>query len=179
MAVHNARLALGDAAATVLEGHVHEASRLEALVRRVRTDNRLHPWEWFVTDDRRLLKADALDHSAAHDLIGCQDIAWDVAGAIVEFGLTATEAQQLCAHVERAAGEPVRRDLVAFLLPCYLAFQLGAWTLAAGAVGATEAARVHEAAHSYDARLRAWLTERPSDRSNGRPARVPVREGSE
>ena len=163
MAVHNTRLALGDAAATALESRLRGAGAVEALVQRVRTDNRLHRWEWFVTDDGRLLKADALDHCAAHDLVGCQDIAWDVAGAIVEFDLTASEQERLCAEVERAAGEPVRRDLLAFLLPCYLAFQLGAWTLAADAVGDTEAERVREAARSYEARLHTWLMERPSD----------------
>jgi hypothetical protein len=30
----------------------------------------------------RLLKTDALDYHAGHDPIGCQDIAWDIAGAI-------------------------------------------------------------------------------------------------
>ncbi|WP_431268207.1 hypothetical protein [Dankookia sp. P2] len=57
-----------------------------------------------------------MDHHAAHDLIGCQDIAWDVAGAMVELGLDPVL--------------PVDRGLLGFLLPCYCAFQLGAWTMA-------------------------------------------------
>jgi hypothetical protein len=172
MAVHNTRLALGDAAATALESRLGGADWLEARVRRVRTDNRLQLWEWLVTDDGRLVKADALDHCAAHDLVGCQDIAWDVAAAVVEFDLTAGEQEQLCAHVESASGEPVRRDLLALLLPCYVAFQLGAWTLSTHAVGAAEAERVREAARSYEARLRTWLTARPCDESEirSRPA---------
>ena len=78
------------------------------------TDNRLHAWEWLVLPGGRVLKADAVDHHAAHDLVGCQDIAWDVAGATVELGLNPLPL-----------ADP---DLLAFLLPCYCAFQLGAWT---------------------------------------------------
>jgi hypothetical protein len=130
-------------------------------LRRVETDNRLHLWEWLATEDGRLLKADALDHHAAHDLVGCQDIAWDVAGARVEFGLAADEVAHLSAVIEQAAGLPVDRELVAFLQPCYLAFQLGAWSLSAGAVGGSEAARVDRAARSYGERLGEWLVADP------------------
>ena len=61
---------------------------LKGAVRRVETDNRLHAWEWLHTPDGRLLKTDALDHHAGHDLIGCQDITWDIAGATVELDLS-------------------------------------------------------------------------------------------
>jgi hypothetical protein len=59
--------------------------------------------------------------------------------------------------VEHGAGRPVDADLVAFLRPCYLAFQLGAWTLAAEAVGGPEVGRVRQAAEYYRARLDDWL----------------------
>jgi hypothetical protein len=69
----------------------------------------------------RWLKADALDHDAAHDLIGAQDLAWDVAGAAVEFALDAPAVRRLIA----ATGVPISPDLLTFLRPCYLAFRLG------------------------------------------------------
>ena len=44
--------------------------------------------------DPTLLKTDALDHSEGHDLIGCQDIAWDVVGAATELELSAVLAAE-------------------------------------------------------------------------------------
>src|SRR5206468_5416318 len=64
---------------------------LSARVARVRTDNKLDRTEWLRAPGGRLLKTDGLDHHQAHDLIGCQDIAWDVAGAITEFDLDDSE----------------------------------------------------------------------------------------
>lgn len=93
-------------------------------LRRVHTDNRLHAWEWLKLPDGRILKTDALDHDDAHDLIGCQDIAWDIAGANVEFGLSPEET----GHLTQAVGADP--ELVAFYRPCYAAFQLGLWTYA-------------------------------------------------
>lgn len=129
MAIHNAREALGDEVASSLASQMTGLAALGNSVRRVRTDNRLHAWEWMVTD-RGFLKLDAVDHCEGHDLIGCQDIAWDITGAAVEFDLDDDERSQLCADVETAAGFPVSRNLAAALVPCYLAFQLGLWSTA-------------------------------------------------
>jgi hypothetical protein len=108
----------------------------------------MHLWEWLHLPDGRLLKADGIDHSAAHDLVGCQDVAWDVAGAAVELGLSHDEAESLRAAVE-LAGCSVEPDLVAALTPCYLAFQLGACTMASQSAGAEEAVRLKGAATRY------------------------------
>lgn len=132
MARFNTAEALGDDAAALLETHLGNPSRLEPLVHRVETDNRLHRWEWLVADGR-LLKTDALDHAHTHDFIGPQDIAWDVAGAIVEHDLSEAEAAALQARMAARTGRPVVPELLGFLLPCYLAFQLGAWTMSNGA----------------------------------------------
>jgi hypothetical protein len=130
---------------------------LEGRVRRVDTDNRLQPWEWLVLPGGRLMKTDALDHSAAHDLVGCQDIAWDVAGAVVEHGLAGQERSRLCAIVERESGHAVDPDLLRCLLPCYLAFQIGACRLASMAVGGGEAGRLDRSASRYCETLRDLL----------------------
>ena len=100
--------------------------------------------------DGRILKTDALDHHAGHDLVGAQDIAWDVAGAIVEFRLVGDEPRTLVEHVERAAGFPVDTGLLAYLLPCYLTFWLGYYTLALRiAPDVDEAVRLGVAAARY------------------------------
>jgi hypothetical protein len=101
-----------------------------------------------------VLKADAVDHAAAHDLIGCQDVAWDVAGAAVEFGLSAGEAEALRRGVSEAAGREVPAALTAFLRHAYLAFQCGRETMAAEASGDDDAARCRAAAGRYAGQLR-------------------------
>jgi len=154
MAIYNTGQALGDEAAAALTASLKDAEALEAKVRRVWTDNRMHAWEWLVLDGH-LLKTDALDHSAAHDLVGCQDIAWDVAGAIVELNLSEEETSRLCELVQQHSGYPVHLDLLRFLLPCYLAFQMGACHMAAGALGeGNEAMRLRRAAERYRDLLR-------------------------
>ena len=109
----------------------------------VEIDGKLHAWEWLVTRDGTLIKTDAYDHHAAHDLIGCQDIAWDVVGATVELELSADDQQRLAA-VAGADGEHVE-----FMWPCYLAFQLGRARLAAGTGDGVEAGRLRAAAARY------------------------------
>ena len=119
----------------------------EAGVRRVRTDNRLHAWEWLATG-RRVMKIDAVDHCEAHDMVGCQDIAWDVAGSIAEHALDGGETAFLCNRIE-AGGAQVDRELAAALLPCYLAFQLGMWSTASGCGAALQADRYAERLRGY------------------------------
>ena len=129
MALYNTREALGSAAAAALLRQLPPPAALPARLARVEIDGRLHAWEWVHARDGRLIKTDALDHGHAHDVIGAQDIGWDIAGAMVEHALDGNET----AAVIAAVGRPVDPALLALLLPAYLAFQLGAWTLAAGA----------------------------------------------
>ncbi len=109
----------------------------------VEIDGKLQAWEWLVQSDGTLIKTDAYDHHAAHDLIGCQDIAWDVAGAAIELGLGQAEERWLAGQV----GVDLQR--LAFVRPCYLAFQLGRARLAADASDAAEASRLRDAADRY------------------------------
>lgn len=106
--------------------------------RRVATDNRMQAWEWLLCANGSILKADAIDHHAGHDLIGPRDIAWDAAGAIVEFNFDADEQARFTAHME-AEETPVRQPLLDFFLPVYCAFQFGAAVMAAQACPAHEA----------------------------------------
>jgi hypothetical protein len=122
-------------------------------LRRVWTDNRLHAREWLAAPDGRWLKTDAVDHAAAHDLIGAQDLAWDVAGARVEFDLSEAETGVLLAALSASAS--VRVELVALLEPAYLAFQLGAFGMASDAHAGwpDEQARLRRTADLYRDRL--------------------------
>jgi hypothetical protein len=155
MARVNTAEALGEAAAEPLERFVGDVERLAGLVKRVETDNRMHAWEWIGTPQGRWLKTDALDHHAAHDLIGAQDIAWDVAGAEAEWGLDRGEADRLARELD---AEP---DLLAFYRPCYLAFQLGYFAMAADAHAGwpEEAERLRARSGFYRDRLERLLVD--------------------
>lgn len=122
--------------------------------RRVRTDNRLHLWEWLRTPEGGFVKTDALDHHAAHDLVGCQDIAWDIAGAACEFDLGEDETTALIVRVEAESGSPVDSALVEACGLLYPAFQFGAFKLAAEALpGSDETIRLTAQATRYATRL--------------------------
>jgi len=134
MARANIDEALGPDAAVAFDARTAGYERLPT--RPVATDNRLHAWEWVRDADGRLYKTDALDHCEAHDLIGHQDIAWDVAGAAIELGVDP-------APLARACGADTR--LVALYLLLYRAFQLGLWTMAGHSRAAFYAAHLSAA----------------------------------
>ena len=127
MARRNTALALGDDAAEALASRPAPPRP----PRRIETDNRMHAWEWLALPGGRVLKTDAVDHHAAHDLIGCQDVAWDLVGAELELGLDAAALRRIAARV--GGVDPAR---VEAMRPWYLAFQLGYWTLAGDAATA-------------------------------------------
>ena len=123
MCRRNISLALGEAAVPL---DWFDVDALSPCVRRVRIDGKLDRQEWLRLPDGRLLKTDALDHHQAHDLIGCQDIAWDLAGATVEFELDEHEADRLIAATDQA----VDPELLEFCRIAYAAFRLGQAALA-------------------------------------------------
>jgi hypothetical protein len=124
MGRHNAAQALGGAAAALeryaalLEGFASETDR-------VWTDNRMHAWEWLVVPSGRLLKTDGVDHAASHDLIGAQDITWDIVAAGMELSLVPAELDPLFWRFRRTSA------FVRFTADMYFAFQIGLWDMAA------------------------------------------------
>jgi hypothetical protein len=122
MTVRNVSLALGERAAAAVGC---PSASLATRVRRIRTDNRLDRPEWLRTVDGRLLKTDAVDHHCGHDVIGCQDLAWDVAGTISEFHLDPRQAEELVTLTQHAAGRIVDPDLLSLYRLAYAAFRRG------------------------------------------------------
>lgn len=149
MAAYNASELLGEAAGERVRSRL--APLATAALHPVRIDGRMHAWEWRVAPDGRLLKTDALDHADSHDLIGCQDIAWDVAGAVVELELSPNEAADLCARTQAAP------ELVNTMQLAYLSFQAGAWSLAQQAAAAEEHAGIAALIAGYRTHLAALL----------------------
>jgi hypothetical protein len=130
MCRRNIGLALGEEAAGGLRDI--DAESLASRVTRVRTDNKLDREEWLRIRDGRLLKTDALDHHQGHDLVGCQSLEWDLAGAIEEFELDAEEAARLIS----ASGMSADAELLDFYRLAYAAFRLGQATFAGDEAGA-------------------------------------------
>lgn len=146
MACANIGEALGPQAESVFTTRIAGGERLPS--RPVAVDGRLHAWEWVRDADGRVWKTDALDHCEGHDLIGHQDIAWDVAGATIELGLDP-------AHLARVTGADPRLVVLHGLL--YPAFQLGLWTKAG-----------HPRADFYAEWLRGALSAGPPPAASGR-----------
>jgi hypothetical protein len=156
MGRQNSIEAFGTGSGDAWNGYAHQANRLQARVKRVRTDNRMQAWEWLAGDER-FLKTDAVDHHAGHDLVGCQDPAWDVAGAAAEFELDADELAQLVDALSRH-GCAIDAELLGFYAPSYLAFQLGHYRLAAqDARSPIERARLEAQAERHALALRSQL----------------------
>ncbi|HEV7367512.1 hypothetical protein [Arenibaculum sp.] len=124
----------------------------------VAVDGRMLPHEWLRTPAGRLVKTDALDHHDDHFLPGPQDVAWDVAGLAVEFGLRPGQALALAAEVGEAAGDRGLAGRLPFQTVAYLAFRLGYADMAAGALGrGADAAGMARQARRYRRLLRLAL----------------------
>jgi hypothetical protein len=121
---------------------------LARAARPVAVDGRLHGWEWLLLPDGQLWKTDATDHCDAHDPIGHQDLAWDVAGAVIELRLDEAEAVAL-RRALASAGHPIEPEPLAFYRATYLGFQLGLHASAVPLSDAAEAARLAAAAERY------------------------------
>lgn len=172
MAHHNAEAALGRGAAARVRELAWAVGPCARERRVVRVDAKLQPWEWLGLPDGSFRKADALDHHAGHDLIGAQDIGWDLAGAALELDLTDDERAELVDVVGRARGRAVSKDALRFYEVAYAAYWTGAYALAHDVVAprsAAEATRIAAARDGYGRALEARLAERRPPRLWSQP----------
>jgi hypothetical protein len=135
MAIANADRALEMDAAAPLERLARSARRIPA--ERVAVDGRMLPHEWIATPTR-LFKVDALDHHDDDFWPGCRDIAWDVAGAIVEFGWSGAERAAFLTEYERASGDRAIAARLPFYEAAYLAYRIGYTSLAADTLAGSD-----------------------------------------
>jgi hypothetical protein len=116
--------------------------------RPVIADARMQPHEWFVCDDGQLRKTDGHGHGDDHLLPGPCDIAWDVAGAMVEWRMDLAQREQFIALYEREAGDRVLARLPAYEA-AYCALRLGELTYAAVSCEDDDRERAQSAADYY------------------------------
>ena len=100
----------------------------------VALDAKMQPHEWLQTRPG-YVKTDAIDHHRDHFLPGCQDIAWDVAGAALELGLDRSGRSFLVGEYSRLSHDhTITRRLPHYAI-AYLAFRIGYATLALEVLG--------------------------------------------
>ena len=104
------------------------ATKLDVAVPVV-TDGRMQPHEWLLTG-RGILKTDGVSHGDDHFFPGPTDIAWDLAGAIVEWDMGADAADYLVRRYTELSGDRIQSRLPAWL-QAYTAFRLGYCKMAA------------------------------------------------
>jgi hypothetical protein len=93
----------------------------------VALDGRMLPYEWTGT-----LKTDSLDHYDDHFFPGCQDIAWDIAGAAIEFAVP--DDAIVDRYLALQQDTTLRRRLP-FYRTAYLAYRIGYTGMAAQSLG--------------------------------------------
>jgi hypothetical protein len=115
------------------------ARRPELVVERpVIADSRMMPYEWIKLDSGgQPLKLDCAAHGDNHFLPGPVDIAWDVAGTIVEWRLDGDSADYFLKCYERASGDRAGNRLQEYLL-AYSAFQAGYSMMAVSALAESD-----------------------------------------
>lgn len=122
----------------------------------VLVDGRMLPHEW-VQSGQSVKKTDASTHGNDHFFPGPTDIAWDLAGAIVEWRLDDAAETALLEQYQRASGDDARRRLPAFLL-AYSVFRAAYCRMAAHAMrGSDEHERLIAAAEKYEFAARTRL----------------------
>jgi hypothetical protein len=118
----------------LIAGREMERSFQLAVERPVIADARMMPHEWMrVEDTGRLLKLDCAAHGDDHFLPGPVDIAWDLAGTILEWQLGDNACDRFLDFYERASGDRSRPRLQNYLF-AYAAFQAGFSEMAASAL---------------------------------------------
>ncbi len=116
-------------------------------------DARMLPHEWLAASGQ-FIKTDGLDHHDDHFYPGCQNVAWDLAGACVEFDLTREERMYLLDQYRRRTRDRNVEDRLPFYLIAYLAFRLGYASMASQALASSfEGERFQKLFHRYAKRL--------------------------
>jgi hypothetical protein len=100
----------------------------------VALDARMQPHEWLQTRTG-YVKTDAIDHHRDHFFPGCQDIAWDIAGAALELRLDRSGRSFLVGEYRRLSHDHAVIQRLPHYAIAYLAFRIGYATLAVEVLG--------------------------------------------
>ena len=117
--------------------------------RPVIADGKMQPHEWLLSVDGKLLKTDCGSHGDDHFFPGPTDIAWDLAGAIVEWQMNEEQTTEFLNLYCRASGDNASARIDGFVR-AYTVFRLAYCLMAANAMtGSDEQPRLQQAAATY------------------------------
>jgi hypothetical protein len=123
-------------------------------------DGRMQPHEWIVSREGKLLKTDAISHGDNHFFPGPCDIAWDLAGTVVEWDLDAQATGFLLSKFRQFSGKPISQQFQDYML-AYCVFRLGFCKMATSTVaGSREESRLEFAYLRYRAKAEQLLASR-------------------
>ncbi len=124
----NTKEALGEAAAIETQRWIPAAHAVFGIPSA--GDGHLAPHEWiFAAESEQLLKLDCEGHFGDHTAVGPQPILWDVAGALIEWGLDRQNAAPFFHALEHARID-VSSEALQFYLLGYAAFRMGLMSIA-------------------------------------------------
>lgn len=130
----------------------------------VLTDGRMQPHEWIMNPRGTATKTDACAHGDDHFFPGPCDIAWDLAGAAVEWNLSSDATEHLLSRFHRLTGDDVTKRFPAYAL-AYNVFRLAWCKMAISTVtGTDEESRIHQAYLAYRKRAHDLLCLRQPQR---------------
>jgi hypothetical protein len=113
----------------------------------VLADGRMQPHEWIAGES--IIKTDSIDHGDNHFFPGPCDIAWDVAGTVIEWSLDHDAIRFLLERLKKLSGTDVSNQLTAYMM-AYAVFRLGFCKMAISTeLGTSEAVRLHHAYSRY------------------------------
>ncbi len=110
------------------------------------TDARMQAHEWIRGNDARVIKLDACTHGDDHFFPGPADIAWDLAGAIVEWNLDEPTADFFLSEFRKISGIDRSQAISAFTV-AYIVFRLAYWKMALPTVAGS--AEEDQVLHAY------------------------------
>jgi hypothetical protein len=123
------------------------------LERPVLADGRMQPHEWLLSKKGKLLKTDSGSHGDDHFFPGPTDIAWDLAGAIIEWQMNEAQTMEFLDRYHRFSGDDAGARIEGFI-KSYAVFRLAYCLMAANAMnGSDEQTRLQRAATGYRAVL--------------------------
>jgi hypothetical protein len=130
------------------------------LERPVYPDCRMLPHEWLLTTDGRILKTDSVGHGEGHQLPGPTDIAWDLAGTILDWKLSSMETEFFLEEYRRLSGDNAAGRALQYLLP-YSVSRMAHCRMAAAAVKSRdEAWHLHRLYKHYAQQVKVILEHR-------------------
>lgn len=118
------------------------------IIHSVIADSRMMPHEWLRTPSGLLMKTDAASHGNDHFYPGPTDIAWDLAGAIVEWRMSPAAAAEFVVNYAAQSGDDASTRISQYTA-AYLAFRIGFLDMASQSAADGERSRLERDANAY------------------------------